>query len=186
MRRICQFLRDTKAAEIAELAVVLPILFTMIFAIFSFGRAYNVYSTVTRAAEEGARVAVTPVCASCSAACPSAADPQFPCDATVAAAVMGVINASHLNPSPTTIAPGPDATAGTCPTQVFGQSPPTLTCTTSSSIKICRNARLNPGKNPPACGTVVSFTYTYQLLPIPFSTLQSINIPATAQMRVEY
>ena len=36
------FLVDTEAAAVAELAVVLPILFTLIFAIFSFGRAYNV------------------------------------------------------------------------------------------------------------------------------------------------
>ena len=179
MKRIFRLIRATNAAEIAELAVVLPILFTMIFAIFSFGRAYNVYSTVTRAAEEGARVAVTPVCASCCPGCGFAG--QFPSDATVDAAVIDVINASHLDPGPiSTLVP---ATLGGCPVP----APTSRTCTTTASnISICRNVLLNPSSNPPACGTVVSFQYTYQFLPIPFSTVQSIPIPATAQMRVEY
>jgi Flp pilus assembly protein TadG len=176
MKRIFRLIRATNAAEIAELAVVLPILFTMIFAIFSFGRAYNVYSTVTRAAEEGARVAVTPVCATCGS--------QFPSDATVAAAVLDVISASHLNPGPTTITPGPDFTNDGC----LAPAPSTHSCAPDPSniIKICRNVVLNPTSSPPACGTVVSFKYRYVLLPIPFSTLQSIDIPATAQMRMEY
>lgn len=182
MSKLSRLLPDTHAAEIAELAVVLPILFTMIFAIFSFGRAYNVYSTVTRAAEEGARVAVTPVCATCSSpACSLAADPQFPCDATVAASVTDVMNASHLDPAQI-IAPLPPSPVGGCPPP----APATATCTTASNIEICRDVLLNPSSSPAACGTAVRFRYTYQFLPIPFSTVQSINIPATAQMRVEY
>jgi hypothetical protein len=183
MSKLSRLVRDTRAAEIAELAVVLPILFTMIFAIFSFGRAYNVYSTVTRAAEEGARVAVTPVCATCSSpGCALPADPRFPCDATVATAVANIINASHLDPSQIIATSAPTLQDG-CPPP----APATHSCNASSSIWICRDALLNTASsNPPACGTVVTFKYRYQFLPIPFSTVQSIDIPATSQMRVEY
>ncbi|HEY1271860.1 MAG TPA: TadE/TadG family type IV pilus assembly protein [Terriglobales bacterium] len=174
--------RDTQAAEIAELAVVLPILFTMIFAIFSFGRAYNVYSTVTRGAEEGARVAVTPVCASCSPIICSGVNGQFPCDAAVAQAVTDVLAASHLDPGQMSArVPANSAQGGCLPPAAAAP-----TCTVASNVEICRDVLLNTASNPPACGTVVSFSYHYQFLPIPFSTVQSIDIPATAQLRVEY
>ncbi len=39
--------------EIAEAAIVLPLMFTMLLGIYWFGRAYNVYSTITHAAREG-------------------------------------------------------------------------------------------------------------------------------------
>ncbi len=183
MSKLSQLIRDTGAAEIAELAVVLPILFTMIFAIFSFGRAYNVYSTVTRAAEEGARAAVTPVCATCgSPACSAPTAPQFPCDATVATAVANVINASHLDPNQIISTPAPTLQDGCA-----APAPSTHSCNPSSNIWICRDVLLNAAPStPPACGAVVTFKYRYQFLPIPFSTVQSIDIPATAQMRVEY
>jgi hypothetical protein len=183
MRRTFQFLRETKAAEIAELAVVLPILFTMIFAIFSFGRAYNVYSTVTRAAEEGARVAVTPVCATCSQIDCAGVSGQFPCDAAVAQAAIDVLNASHLDPGQIISISQPGGLQDGC----AAPASPTHSCNAASDIWICRDVLLNPApSNPPACGTVITFKYRYQFLPIPFSTVQSIDIPATAQMRVEY
>lgn len=182
MNKLAQLVRDTRAAEIAELAVVLPILFTMIFAIFSFGRAYNVYSTVTRAAEEGARAAVTPVCATCTQISCAGVSGQFPCDATVAEAVTDVINASHLDPNQIITTAAPSTLQDGCPPPASA----THSCNPSSNIWICRDVLLNPNTNPPACGTVVTFRYHYQFLPIPFSTLQSIDIPATAQMRVEY
>ncbi|HUZ45082.1 MAG TPA: TadE family protein [Terriglobia bacterium] len=54
-------------AELFEAALVLPVLLTLLFGIISFGRAYNVYQTITRAAREGARELVLTTCASCSA-----------------------------------------------------------------------------------------------------------------------
>src|SRR5271165_2736533 len=64
-RQIGQSWRDCGAAEIAEAAFVLPLLFMFIFGIFQFGRMYLVYSTLQRAAMEGARSAAGSKCATC-------------------------------------------------------------------------------------------------------------------------
>jgi len=53
--------RDTRGAEIAETAMVLPLVFMMLMAIFWFGQAFRIYGTITHAAREGARAAVAPV-----------------------------------------------------------------------------------------------------------------------------
>jgi len=57
--------RDTSGAEIAEAAIVLPLVFMLMLGIYWFGRAYNIYATVTHAAREGARAATAPACALC-------------------------------------------------------------------------------------------------------------------------
>jgi hypothetical protein len=49
-----------RGATILETALVLPILFAVIFGILEFGRAYNIFQTVTNAAREGARYSVAP------------------------------------------------------------------------------------------------------------------------------
>jgi Flp pilus assembly protein TadG len=49
-----------KGAEVLEFAVVLSTLLCLMFGIYSMARAYNIYQTITRAAREGARVAVLP------------------------------------------------------------------------------------------------------------------------------
>ena len=65
MGRLKEIVAGTRGAEIAEAAVVLPLLFMMLFGIYWFGRAYNIYATITHAAEEGARAASAPSCALC-------------------------------------------------------------------------------------------------------------------------
>lgn len=49
-----------RGATILEAALVLPLLFTFLFAIIEFGRAFNMYQTMTNAAREGARFGVAP------------------------------------------------------------------------------------------------------------------------------
>jgi len=49
-----------RGATLVEAAFVLIVLFTFLMAILEFGRAYNVYQTMTDAAREGARFAVSP------------------------------------------------------------------------------------------------------------------------------
>ena len=56
---------ETVGAEIAEAAVVLPLVFMLILGIYWFGRAYNIYATITHAAREGARAATAQACATC-------------------------------------------------------------------------------------------------------------------------
>lgn len=51
---------DESGAELVEMAFVLPLLLTLLIGIFWIGRAINVYTTITRAAREGARYAVLP------------------------------------------------------------------------------------------------------------------------------
>jgi len=58
--------KEESGAELFEAALVLPLLLMLLLGIVSFGRAYNEYQTITRAAREGAREAVLTPCATCS------------------------------------------------------------------------------------------------------------------------
>jgi len=49
-----------RGATLVEAAVTTLLLFTMLFGILEFGRAFNVYQTITNAAREGARFSVAP------------------------------------------------------------------------------------------------------------------------------
>jgi Flp pilus assembly protein TadG len=53
--------KKDRGATILEMALVLPILFAVLFGILEFGRAYNIFQTVTNAAREGARYSVAPI-----------------------------------------------------------------------------------------------------------------------------
>jgi hypothetical protein len=182
MGRWKNILADTKGAEIAEAALVLPLMFTLLLGIFSFGRAYNIYATVTHAAREGARVAVVPSCASCAASACNWGTTAFPCDSAVANAVNDALRASRLTPSEVSIyTPAPPPAF--CP----GLSPPGA-CTVSGNITVCRGVRLTAaGSSVEECGALVSFQYPYQFnLPFTSLNLQLINLPASAEMRMEY
>ena len=48
---------STDGAEIAEAALVLPLVFMLLLGIIWFGRAFNIYSTIQQAAQQGAIVA---------------------------------------------------------------------------------------------------------------------------------
>jgi TadE-like protein len=181
-----RFVAKTYGAEIAELAIVMPLVFTLILGIYSFGRAYNIYSTVTRAAQDAARLAATPVCANCSQ--PSCPGPptQFPCDATVTQLIADELRSSNLDPNQ--VSELALTTRGGCP-------PPagtTTTCTapalpgTTAKVDICRDVVFNSSGTTRACGTTVSFQYQYEFVPVPFIRMNSFGIPARAQVRTEY
>ena len=61
--RLVTKLKEDSGAEIFEAALVLPILLMLLLGIVTFGRAYNTYQTITRAAREGAKAAVLTPCA---------------------------------------------------------------------------------------------------------------------------
>src|SRR5436305_15016727 len=103
MRRRFFLLRGSGGAEIAEFAVVLPILLSVIFAVYSFGRAYNIYTTITRAAQEGAEIAAVPsTCGTCptpgAPPCGGGPATTFPSNACVAGTVTSILQASHIDP----------------------------------------------------------------------------------------
>jgi hypothetical protein len=79
--------RGEGGATIVEGAVVSLLLFTLLFAILGFGRAFNIYQVVTDAAREGARYAVAPD--------PNAAY-ALPAADAVAARVCGYLQAAHI------------------------------------------------------------------------------------------
>ena len=54
LKRIATRLRSADGAEIAEAAMVLPLVFMLLLGIVWFGRAFNIYSTIQQAAQQGA------------------------------------------------------------------------------------------------------------------------------------
>src|SRR6266481_7273315 len=176
IKRIARKLESTDGAEIAEAAVVLPLVFMLLLGIVWFGRAFNIYSTITQAAQQGA---ITAARASC-ATCPSGN--TFPSDATVTGVVEAMMKSSSLDTSQILVNPNPAA-------PVFCANPPNTCTTAGDNIKVCRNVLLNPpagGTQPPQCGSVVSFQYPFQFyLPFTSLNLQQIVLSAQAQNRME-
>lgn len=56
MRRLRWLFTDTRATQIAEFAVALPLLMVMVVGILDFGNAYNLKQKVTNSAREAARL----------------------------------------------------------------------------------------------------------------------------------
>lgn len=142
-----------KGAEIAEFAVVFPLFLALLFALIWCGRALSIYSTITRAAREGARFALAPSCASCS---PANTPPN---DAEVASLIAGSLQVAGMDPSSIKTY-SPPRTITFCTTGI-----PTG-CTTTNSIQICRGVQLNSSTPPQQCGIVVSYAYR---VPLSFS-----------------
>jgi Flp pilus assembly protein TadG len=147
----------TTGAELLEMAFILPTLLSLLIGVIWLGRAYNIYETMTRAAREGARVAVANTCASCGNANPSVT--------SVEDAVLNSLSASNIDPTKVTVP----------------------SCSGNLSSKVCylRNFQLNnSGDVPLEVGVVVSLSYQVAF-PIPFVNLSPITVTARAQMRQE-
>ena len=193
-KRICdrsgELLCDSDASEIAEAAVVLPVVFLFIFAILWFGLAFNTWGTVTAAAREGALYAAKPVCATCTSAAPWNGT-LLPNDTQVDDAVVGILQTARLNPAQIRLAPTlPPEFSAPCSSQ---SSPGYAMSTTTHNITIYRFVQINTGNgvagNPQQCGMIIVFQYPFGSgLPFPtypnFS-LQSIMITATGSSQVQ-
>ena len=183
MLRIMRKLGREDGAEIAEAALVLPLVFMFLLGIVWFGRAFNIYSTVTQAAQQGAATAARPACATCGQPVDNWNGTTFPGDTTVENSVFAVMDASSLDRSqiimylPMAITCPPPAPPGNCGT-------------TGNGISICRSVLLNPSgavpPPPPQCGTIVSFQYPFKFnLPFTSLNMQQIVLKAQAQSRME-
>jgi Flp pilus assembly protein TadG len=170
-------LREECGQEIAEAALVLPILFLILLAIFWFGRAFNIASTVERAARHGIQTAAQPSCASCGN--------TLSTPAQIVASVSAVLQNDHLDPANLTTYSPPFACTAT----------PAPNCTPTSNVTICTGVPLTCGnvacQSPPvACGTDaavgerVSFGYQFTT-PLPIANLGAITLPASAQTAPE-
>jgi hypothetical protein len=172
MVKIVRKLVRADGAEIAEAALVLPVVFTLLLGIVWFGRAFNIYSTITQAAERGAITAARPTCA---IGCGS----NFPSDIAVDNSVFAVMQASSLDPSQIILPPDPPAQD--CPDPI-----PNHTCSHTNNIVVCRPVVLNPSSTPAQCGVIVTFQYPFQFY-VPFTSLgmSPIVLTGQAQSRME-
>src|ERR1700733_12530621 len=127
---------ETRGAEIAEAAAVLPLMFMILLGIFWFGQAFSIYGAITRAAQEGARAGAAPYCATCSGTNNTA---QY--ESNAAAAVQVALQGSRLDP---TLAKYP-ATPPALNSCVVGGG--AVTCASGGSSNFCIQApvRLTTG-----------------------------------------
>jgi hypothetical protein len=171
---------DTQGTEIAEAAVVLPLMFTLLLGVFWVGRAYNIYATMNHAAREGARAAANSDCATCT-------NQVLPADQIAVRYVAPIMRASRLDPNLVPMATPPNFCAcgsATCATPVACDS-----AGTSAVPSICVQYDVDIGEptyNPRSCGTAVSFQYPFQF-PLPFAptNLQNFMMRTQAQARSE-
>jgi len=111
-KRLC---KETAGQEIAEAAVVLPILFLLIFGILWFARAYSIYSTLERAANAAALAGVQSNCATCSAT-------VINVQSTI---VDPILSAAHLDPTGVSFNMSPLDTPLNCPLPCANPPSPT-------------------------------------------------------------
>jgi Flp pilus assembly protein TadG len=176
IRFVCQTATETRGAEIAEAAAVLPLMFMILLGIFWFGQAFSIYGAIARAAQEGARAGAIPYCATCTVVSPSATN--------AANAAQTVLQASRLDPTQVRFpipTPGFLACGGSSATSCSSGSNPNAFCV-QAPIQMT-----NPsGGTAGLCGVSVSFQYPFQFW-LPFTTLNNrrIWLNATAQVRLE-
>ena len=178
---------ESQGQELAEAAFVLPLLLAIIFAIFWFGLAFNTYESMTRAAREGARIALAPTCATCAVPGCSwqssgGANTHFPC------ADPTIYNAVATNLSSAGIAAGNIIDYAPAVTLCTGLPPaaPAPGCTTVNHVRVCRGVRLgNSASTPQECGTVVSFGYPFRFS-FSLASLPAVTLKTQVQMREEY
>jgi len=191
-RKFCRKLRREDGSQIAEAAMVLPILFMLLLSIYWFWRAFTIYGAINHAAREGARTAAVPACANCCVGCPTTnVSSQLPCDKNVVDAVNKALSTAHIDPTQT-LAFQPPQNTQTCPV-----GPPTGGCNSatgtspSGQVTVCRNMVLSQSPTSsttlaPVCGVIVSFQYPYQFV-LPFASMsnQRILLKAQVEMRGE-
>ena len=181
-KQIVRKLRGTDGAEIAEAAVVLPLVFMLLLGAVWFGRAFNIYSTIQQAAQQGAITAARASCGTCGNTAPS----------NVVATITAVMQASNLTPSQVELPTSPPNCAigqpcTPCPIP-FPPAPNTGPCSSLSNMYVCQNVILNPAATgqPTQCGSVVSFQYPFTFyLPFTSLNLSQITMTAQAQSRME-
>jgi Flp pilus assembly protein TadG len=180
-RALTELVRDSRGAEIAETAAVLPILFMILLGIFWFGQAFSIYGAITRAAQEGARAGSMAYCATCSGS-----DQLSQLDANALTAIQNAMQASQLNPS---LAQYP-STPPTLYSCQFGTSP--VLCGSGGSTNFCIQSPVQltlttTGTSTSGlCGVSVTFQYPFQFW-LPFTSInnQVIWIQASSRVRLE-
>ena len=163
--RIRRIWHDCTAAEIAEAAFVLPLMFVFLIGIFQFARVYMVYSTMQRAAQEGAHAAAGSSCATC----PTTPNPhQIPAKVVASSYVHPVFQIAHVDDVPLIGTP-PAIALKSCVDGITVVDCDTAGTSANPQICLRRNVILNvvagtgggPTSGTPVCGTALSLTYPY-------------------------
>jgi Flp pilus assembly protein TadG len=171
MRRLAT---ETRGAEIAEAAAVLPLMFMVLLGIFWFGQAFSIYGAITRAAQEGARAGAIPYCATCTGVPSSATNAANAAQAALQASRLDPTQVRHPVPMPAFLS------CGGGPANCSPVGNPNAFCVQTIQMT-------NPGGGTNGlCGVSVSFQYPFQFW-LPFTTLNNrkIWLNATAQVRLE-
>lgn len=178
----------SSGSEIAEAALVLPLMFTLLLGIYWFGRAYNVYATLNFAARDAVRTAVAPTCAMCIGG------NAFATPNAMAQVVLQDLQAANIDP--TQVQPLPTANLDLPP-----GDPAFISCATGAGVPNCSVPSTGPqicvfqnvymdyvSADPDlqSCGVSVSFQYPYQMS-LPFTSLNMTRfmLKAEAQMAQE-
>jgi Flp pilus assembly protein TadG len=167
-----KLLVETRGAEIAEAAAVLPLMFMILLGIFWFGQAFSIYGAITRAAQEGARAGAAPYCTTCTAGNSAATN--------AVAAVQNALIASHLDPG--------NARPGTA-TSFTGCNGAVVNSCSVASTYFCVESPVqlsDTATGTGVCGVSVSFQYPFRFW-LPFTSLnkQQIWMTASARVRME-
>jgi Flp pilus assembly protein TadG len=173
---------ETSASEIAEAAVVMPLMFMVILGVFWFGQAFSTYGAITRAAQEGARAGAAPYCATCPAG-------NFPAQ-NAFNAVQAALLASHLDLTKVPVLPsGEMPVLNSCIATQTSQ----VNCDTRVGAAVCvqvpvqlTSTIVNGGTAAGVCGVSVTFQYPFQFW-LPFTSLnkQQVLLYASARVRME-
>ena len=170
---------ETRGAEIAEAAAVMPLMFMILLGIFWFGQAFSIYGTITRAAQDGARAGAAPYCTTCTALPTSLNQNAFN-------AVQASLSAAKLDPanakSPSTTPAFNSCISGGGSVGCDGTIP-------GNTNNVCVQSQVLMSSTPSlggVCGISVSFQYPFQFW-LPFTSLnkQQIWLKASAHARVE-
>lgn len=170
---------ETRGAEIAEAAAVLPLMFMILLGIFWFGQAFSIYGAITRAVQDGARAAAVPYCATCNTTSTSIAN--------AATAVQNDLLASKLDPS---LAQSPST-----PPSAFSCIDQSSVACDGSNTNFCFQTPIELTSTSggvtgtgarPLCGVSLSLQYPFRFW-MPFTSVnkQTIWITASAQVRME-
>lgn len=167
MKNWFQVWRKDEAAEIAEFAIVVPILFFLVLAMFWLGQAYNISNNLNKAVTDGLAAALKNSCATCGNA--AATNLQI-ADAIERAFQAGNLKSGNL----TSFSPTP-----TCPS-------PIASVTSSSgvtyNVEVCTGLALWPGST--VLGTRVAMQYRTPISS-PVGAFRNLTLSAVVQGRPE-
>jgi hypothetical protein len=165
------FVWETRGAEIAESAAVLPLMFMILLGIFWFGQAFSLYGAITRAAQEGARAGAVPACTTCSSVTTVYA-------LNAANAVRNALIASKLDPN---LAQSPSP-----PTVTWCGTPVQFQCGSTGACVQLPVQLVTTIQGGGACGISVYFQYPFKFW-LPFTSVnnQQILLTASARVRME-